>query len=100
MKMATKRDDPRTTDRVMGKKIMNSPMMPGHMPRGTKAATVVAVEMIMGMAISPIPFLAASVRDIPSSSMSRYTFSTTTTPLSTSIPSPMMSPKRIIVLRV
>ncbi len=99
MKMATNREDPSTTDRVIGKKIINSPIIPGQSPRGTKAATVVAVEMMIGMAISPIPFLAASSRVMPSSSIRRYTFSTTTTPLSTSIPRPMMSPNRIIVLR-
>ena len=56
--------------------------------------------MIIGKAISPIPFLAASTRLIPSSSIKRYTFSTTTIPLSTSIPSPITRPKRIISLSV
>src|SRR6056297_363011 len=98
--MATNKEEPSTTDNVMGKKIINSPIMPGQVPNGTKAATVVAVDMIMGMAISPIPFLAASLRDMPSCSIRRYTFSTTTTPLSTNIPNPIMRPKRIIVFRV
>ena len=75
-------------------------MSPGHAPRGTKAAMVVAVEMMMGKAISPIPALAASYRDRPSFSIKRYTFSTTTIPLSTSIPKPITSPKSTIVLRV
>ena len=44
MKMATKSDEPSTTESVIGKKIINSPMIPGQRPRGTKAATVVAVE--------------------------------------------------------
>ncbi len=99
-KMATKREEPRTTDSVMGKYFINCPMSPGHKPSGIKAATVVAVEIIIGKAISPIPRLAASTRDMPSSSMRRYTFSTTTIPLSTSIPSPMMSPNKIIVFMV
>ena len=47
-KIATMSDDPNTMDRVMGKKIMNSPMVPGQKPSGTKAAMVVAVEMMMG----------------------------------------------------
>src|SRR5690606_9907110 len=46
-KMATKREDPSTTERVIGKYFMNSPMIPGHMARGTKAATVVTVEMMI-----------------------------------------------------
>ena len=71
MKMATKREEPSTTERVIGKKIMNSPIMPGHMPRGTNAATVVRVEIMMGRAISPIPFLAAEMRSNPSSSIRR-----------------------------
>ena len=47
-KIATMRDDPKTMDRVMGKKIMNSPMVPGQKPSGRKAAMVVAVEIIIG----------------------------------------------------
>ena len=74
--------------------------MPGQKPKGTKAATVVAVEMIMGKAISLTPFLAASKRGMPSFSMSRYTFSTTTIPLSTNIPNPMTKAKRTMVFMV
>jgi hypothetical protein len=40
---------------------MNSPITPGHKPSGIKAATVVAVEMIIGNAISPIPVFAAFI---------------------------------------
>ena len=79
---------------------MNSPINPGQAPRGIKAAIVVAVETIIGNAISPIPALAAAIRDIPSFSIKRYTFSTTTIPLSTNIPSPITSPKRTIVFMV
>ena len=50
---------------------MNCPITPGHIPNGTNAATVVAVEIIIGNAISPIPFFAASNLDIPSSSIKR-----------------------------
>jgi hypothetical protein len=99
-KMATNKDDPKTTDNVMGKYIMNSPITPGHIPRGINAATVVNVETIIGNAISPIPFFAASIRVIPSVSIRRYTFSTTTIPLSTNIPSPIMSPNKIMVFIV
>ena len=38
---------PKTMDRVMGKKIINSPMVPAK-PSGRKAAMVVAVEMMIG----------------------------------------------------
>ncbi len=69
--MATNNEDPKTTESVIGSIIINSPIIPGHKPKGIKAATVVAVEIIIGKAISPIPFLAASIRLIPSSSMRR-----------------------------
>ena len=71
MKIATNSDEPNTTDKVIGKKIINCPITPGQVPSGTNAATVVAVEMIIGIAISPIPFLAASMRDIFSVSINR-----------------------------
>ena len=70
-KMATKSDEPSTTDKVIGKYFMNCPITPGHNPSGINAATVVAVEIIIGNAISPIPFLAASIRLIPSWSIRR-----------------------------
>ena len=38
---------------------MNSPIKPGQAPSGTNAAIVVAVETIIGKAISPMPALAA-----------------------------------------
>ena len=47
-KTATIKEDPNTMERVMGKKIINSPMVPGQKPKGTKAAMVVAVEIIIG----------------------------------------------------
>ena len=93
-------EEPNTTDSVIGKQTINSPITPGHIPKGINAATVVAVEIIIGNAISPIPFLAASTLFKPSSSIKRYTFSTTTIPLSTNIPSPIINPKRIIVFMV
>ena len=45
---ATIRDEPKTIESVIGKKIINSPITPGQEPRGTNAATVVAVEKIIG----------------------------------------------------
>jgi hypothetical protein len=55
-KIATNNEDPSTIDNVIGRSFMNSPITPGHSPSGTKAATVVKVDMIIGKAISPIPF--------------------------------------------
>ena len=97
--IATNNEDPNTTESVIGKYFINCPKIPGQKASGTKAATVVSVEIIMGKAISPIPFFAASVLDMPSP-IRRYTFSTTTIPLSTSIPRPMIIPKRIMVFKV
>ena len=68
-KIATRREDPKTTERVIGKKIMNLPILPGHKPSGMNAAIVVAVEIIIGKAISAIPFFVASSRFIPSFSI-------------------------------
>ena len=64
------------------------------------AAIVVAVEIIIGNAISDIPFLVAWILLRPSFSISLYTFSTTTIPLSTNIPNPIIRPNRIIVFKV
>ena len=98
--IATIKDEHNTTDKVTGKKIINFPILPGHKPRGINAATVVAVDIIIGNAISEIPFLVASILFIPSFSISLYTFSTTTIPLSTSIPSPRIRPNNIMVFKV
>ena len=99
MTSATNREDPRTMMSVMGKYFMNSPMSPGQKARGVKAARVVPVEAMMGHATSPTPYLAASKGEKPSS-MKRYTFSTTTIPLSTNIPNARTNAKRTIVLNV
>ena len=52
---AMKRDEDKTMMRVIGKYFMNSPMMPGQIASGRKAASVVAVEAMMGQATSPTP---------------------------------------------
>ena len=46
---------------------MNSPTIPGQKAKGRKAPRVVAVEEMMGMATSPVAFLAAVTRSNPSS---------------------------------
>ena len=40
---------------------MNFPVRPGQKAKGTKTANVVAVEVIIGYAISPIPNFVASI---------------------------------------
>ena len=45
---------------------MNLPILPGHNPSGINAATVVAVEIIIGKAISEMPFFVASILLMPS----------------------------------
>ena len=75
--------------RVSGRYFMNSPMMPGQNAIGAKAASVVAVAAMTGIATSAVPSLAAFFRSWPCS-MNRYVFSTTTIALSTSIPSARM----------
>ena len=67
--MATNSEEPKTTERVIGKNIINFPILPGHKPSGIKAAIVVAVDIIIGKAISAIPFLVASILFIPSFSI-------------------------------
>ena len=69
-KIATTNEEHRTTERVIGKKTINLPILPGHNPSGINAATVVAVDIIIGKAISEIPFLVASILFIPSFSIS------------------------------
>ena len=53
-KTATSNEEQSTTESVIGKKIINFPILPGHSPSGINAATVVAVEIIIGKAISEI----------------------------------------------
>ena len=57
--IATISEEPKIADNVMGKYIINSPKVPGHVPKGINAAIVVAVDTIIGRATSPIPSLAA-----------------------------------------
>ena len=47
-KIATISEDPKTTESVIGKQIINSPISPGQAPSGTKAAIVVAVDTTQG----------------------------------------------------
>ena len=63
---ATNREEPKTIESVIGKITINLPMVPGHKPNGKNAASVVAVEAIIGQAISPKPCLAALILGIPS----------------------------------
>ena len=65
IKTATKSDDERVTMSVFGRKLMNSPAIPGINIKGKNAATVVIVEVVTGMAISFVPRTAASIRFFP-----------------------------------
>ena len=62
---ATKRDERRVTIIPIGRKLINFPVRPGQKARGTKTARVVAVDVIIGRAISPIPSLVASIFEYP-----------------------------------
>ena len=55
MTRATNSEDDSTMISVNGRYCMNWPMMPGQMANGRKAASVVAVEAMMGHATSPTP---------------------------------------------
>ena len=63
---ATNNDAISVIDRVTGKYHMNSPITPGQPIMGIKAATVVAVEAIMGMATSEVAFFEAFILEYPS----------------------------------
>ena len=64
---ATNSEELSTIISVIGKYFMNSPIMPGQIARGRKAAKVVAVDAIMGRATSPTPNFAARMGGSPSS---------------------------------
>ena len=57
---ATNREEVKTIINVMGRFFINSPIIPFQKAKGTNAAKVVAVDAIMGTAISPTACLAAS----------------------------------------
>ena len=96
---ATTRDEVNTTIRVMGRCFMNSPMISFQNTNGKNAARVVAVEAIMGMAISPTARQAASHKGTPCRTK-RWIFSTTTMALSTSIPRARTRPNNTIIFTV
>ena len=64
---ATNRELESATMSVDGRSFMNSPTWPGQKRSGAKAASVVAVAAITGMATSPVAFFAAVRRSQPSS---------------------------------
>src|SRR6056297_2259662 len=57
---ATNREEVNTTISVIGKYCIKLPTRPGQKAKGKNAASVVAVDTIMGTATSPAPYLAAS----------------------------------------
>jgi len=62
---ATNNEDVSTIIRVRGKNFMNSPTTPPQKASGRNAERVVAVDVIIGHAISPIALLADSNTDNP-----------------------------------
>ena len=60
MTSATNSEDVRTMISVIGRFFINSPVIPPQKARGRKAASVVAVEVIIGKAISPTALFADS----------------------------------------
>ena len=51
--MATNKESQELLIRLL---VINHELLTGHRPKGMKAAIVVAVEIMIGNAISPIPF--------------------------------------------
>src|SRR5690606_13503462 len=88
-----------TTITIVGKSVMNLPMMPGQNSRGMKAASVVAVAPITGTNILCTAWMNASFLGTPSCNF-RSAYSTTTTGSSTSTPTAITSPNMTIMLIV
>ncbi len=59
---ATNSDELSVMIRVNGRYFMNSPMIPGQNVMGKNAASVVAVDAMMGTATSPVAYFAARTR--------------------------------------
>ena len=78
---------------------MNFPVVDSQNSKGKKAASVVAVELIIGQNIRSPAILNASRRTTPSSIL-RSANSTMTMALSTKTPTERMSPNKIIMLMV
>ena len=96
---ATKSEEERVTIKVLGRKPINSPAIPGMKIKGKKAATVVIVDVVTGIAISLVPNFAASIRLFPAC-LCLYMFSTITMALSTSRPNERIRLNRTTMLRV
>ena len=62
---ATNKDEVNVTISPRGIKLINFPVKPGQKTSGAKAAIVVAVEVIIGREISPIPSLVACNGEYP-----------------------------------
>ena len=80
--------------------LKSRPETPRTKTSGTKMTRVVMVLATIAPATSPVPRTAASSGASPSSVRRRKTFSSTTTELSTIIPTPRASPPSVIRLRV
>jgi hypothetical protein len=86
---------------VIGRKDMNFPGIPGINMRGKKGAIVVSVPVKTAAATSPTPRLAAAVTERSGVVVKwRYTFSTTTIELSTTIPKTRIKDIRTTMFKV
>ncbi len=94
---AMKSEEVKTIINVIGMYDINSPIILRQKSSGTKAASVVAVDEIIGIATSPVACFAASITEYPLST-NRCMFSVTTIALSTSIPNARINEKRTIIL--
>ena len=62
MTKATNKEEDNTVISVNGRYFINSPKSPGQNASGKNAASVVAVEAMIGIATSPAPSFAAVMR--------------------------------------
>ncbi len=95
---ATSREELKAIIKVMGRNLINCPIICCQKSRGTNAPRVVRVEVITGQATSSVAAAAASERDLPSW-ICRYMFSTITMALSTSMPNDSIKAKRTTIFR-
>ena len=99
---ATTKEAARVKMSIVGRYIMNFPMIPGQKSNGKKGASVVTVPANTGINTSPAAIRAAmpvGMRPFPCIKM-RWVFSITTMASSTIIPSPNNSANSTIKLRV
>jgi hypothetical protein len=96
---ATKSDAIRANATVKPRGFVNSPASPWAKISGTNTITLVKVEAVIAMETSVAPFMAAVFLSSPISRCLKI-FSSTTTELSTIMPTPRARPLKVIRFRV